>query len=352
VPCLNIEQNNGKHIYSFIVNGKDINKFASISRIARDGKGELEGYQRPEIINHVNEIAHYLDRKDAMLPNSIVIAFNKPLSFNPLTMNNHTSNMGTLKLPIGNLNRSGWIVDGQQRAAAIRKIKKSNFPVSIIAFESTSVEDERTQFLLVNSAKALPKSLIYELLPSVDQSVPKHLMKRQKAYRVLEKLNLDPYSPFFQRIKTTTTKGLDTVTIQDTSVLKMIENSFENGALQTFNNSYHETHKILCNFWGAVKVYYSKAWDLKPKDSRLTHGVGIISMGYIMDAVCYKLKGRWKIPPKNAFIDEIDILGHQIAWTQGVWVFSKEMRMPWNELQNTTRHTELVTNYLIRIYKH
>ena len=77
---------------------------------------------------------------------------------------------------------------------------------------------------------------------------PKHLMKRQKAYRVLEKLNLDPYSPFFQRIKTTTTKGFDTVTIQDTSVLKMIENSFENGALQTFNNSYHEAHKILCNF--------------------------------------------------------------------------------------------------------
>ena len=350
-PCLQAKQNNGKYIYSFIANGKDIPKFASVSRIARNDSGVLEGYQRTEISEHIDDIAKYLEKRNAILPNSIVIAFDKPLEFDPTTSATKDTVVGQLTLPIGNQNKSGWIVDGQQRTAAIRKTKKSRFPVSVIAFESASIEDERTQFFLVNSAKPLPKSLVYELLPSIDRSVPKRLIKRQRAYRVLEKLNLDAHSPFFQRIKTTTTKGLDTVLIQDTSVLKMIENSFENGALAKFGDSYSDIHKFLSNYWKAVQQQYGYAWDMKPRESRLTHGVGIVSLGYIMDAISYKLSDRWSTPPTSIFLKELALLGDDIAWTEGTWKFSNKMMLPWNELQNTTRHIELVTNFLIRRYR-
>jgi len=45
------------------------------------------------------------------------------------------------------------------------------------------------------------------------------------------------------------------------------------------------------------------------------------------------------------------ILGDKIPWTNGTWQFSRDMIIPWDEIQNTSRHSELVTNYLIRRYK-
>ena len=41
VPCIRSEQSKGRYIYSFVVNGKQIPQFASISRISRDGDGGL-----------------------------------------------------------------------------------------------------------------------------------------------------------------------------------------------------------------------------------------------------------------------------------------------------------------------
>ena len=131
----------------------------------------------------------------------------------------------------------------------------------------------------------------------------------------------------------------------------MIENSFENGALQSFNNAHNEIHAFLCNYWSAVNEYYNNAWNLRPRESRLTHGVGIISMGYIMDAISYKLSNQWKIPPARIFKKELETLGGDISWTKGVWRFSKDMILPWDELQNNGRHIDLVTNYLIRKYR-
>ena len=76
---------------------------------------------------------------------------------------------------------------------------------------------------------APPKSLVYELLPSLDGAIPPKFAKRQRAYRLLELLNHGQDSPFRGRIKTETNKTDPQAVIKDLSVLKMIENSFENG---------------------------------------------------------------------------------------------------------------------------
>lgn len=55
-----------------------------------------------------------------------------------------------------------------------------------------------------------------------------------------------------------------------------------------------------------MKGRYSEAWELPPKMSRLTHGVGIVSMGYIMDTVSYRLAGSdHSIPKTEQFAHEI-----------------------------------------------
>jgi DGQHR domain-containing protein len=349
VPCIKTRQNNENNIFSFVANGKDISKFASISRIKRENM-KLVGYQRPEIEEHINDIKSYLERRDAMLLNSLVIAFNKKLNFIENGICPHGT-LGTLEIPVGGEEKVGWIVDGQQRAAALRGLNRDIFPVPVVGFESKGDKEEREQFVFVNNTRPLPKSLVYELLPSIGTSVPPKLKKRQKAYRLLERLNLDQDSPLYTRIKTITSRHLVTANIKDLSVLKMIENSMENGILNKYNDGVEEPLKILKNYWSAVKEYYDLAWSMPPKQSRLTHGAGIISMGYIMDSISFRLSEHWSVVPKQTFLKELDLLGREIPWTEGRWVFSNDMVLPWNEIQNTNKHIDLVANYLIRKYK-
>ena len=65
-----------------VVDGKDISKIASVTRVSRD-QYKLFGYQRPEIVNHITEIREYLESPSAMLPNSIVIAFDSKTVLQP-----------------------------------------------------------------------------------------------------------------------------------------------------------------------------------------------------------------------------------------------------------------------------
>ena len=75
-------------------------------------------------------------------------------------------------------------------------------------------------------------------------------------------------------------------------------------------------------------------------------------MGYVMDTVAYRLVGNdLGIPRIEKFADELARLGDGIPWTDGVWEFSRATRQPWNALQNTNAHIELLTNHLIRKYR-
>ncbi len=351
VPCIKTQQSEKNSIFSFVVDGKDIPKFANISRIKRGKNAELLGYQRPELTEHINDIRTYLEKKDAVLPNSIVISFNKKLAFNESRKVNEHSKIGTLEIPIGNDGKAGWIVDGQQRAAALRNLKREKFPVSVIGIETLNHDREREQFVLVNNTRPLPKSLIYELLPTLGDAIPPKLKKRQRAYRLLEKLNFDEDSPFYRRIKTVTFSHVEMANIKDLSVLKMIENSMENGILHKYSGGTKNPLKILNNFWSAVQSYYGNAWELPPKKSRLTHGVGIISMGYIMDAIAFKFNQEWNVVPRKVFFDELNAIGKDVPWVSGNWRFGTDMVLPWNEVQNNNKHINLVTNFLIRRYK-
>ena len=62
-------------VYSFFIDGRDIFKIADITRISRDDAGELKGFQRKSIQNHISGIVEYLHQKDVLFPNAIILAF-------------------------------------------------------------------------------------------------------------------------------------------------------------------------------------------------------------------------------------------------------------------------------------
>ena len=94
-------------------------------------------------------------------------------------------------IPLDEEERPGWIVDGQQRAAAIRDARVDAFPIFVNAFITEEVAEQRAQFILVNSTKPLPKGLIHELLPATEAPLPLALHKKRLPALLLERLNYD-----------------------------------------------------------------------------------------------------------------------------------------------------------------
>src|SRR5581483_10599941 len=147
-------QGRNRLLYSFAIDGKQLPLVATVSRVHRDSAAQIQGYQRPEVLSHIGAIRRYIESSDAMIPNALVIAFDKRVRFEPTGDADKDDGFvtpGVLVIPLDpkapEEERPGWIVDGQQRAAAIREARVRNFPVCVTAFISDSDADQRSQFI-------------------------------------------------------------------------------------------------------------------------------------------------------------------------------------------------------------
>lgn len=359
LPALEIQQGPARRLYTFAIDGKLIPQIATVSRVRRDANTQLHGYQRPENLAHVAAIRRYLDTDESpMLPNAVVIAFDNRVRFESSGPKERGSYVrhGHLIIPIDSAiddaDKPGFIVDGQQRCAAIRDAQIAAFPICVTAFITKEHADQRSQFILVNSTKALPKGLIHELLPGTAGALPGPLMVRQLPATLLEKLNFDPKSPLHRRIQTPTNPS---GVIKDNSILKMLENSLSDGALYPYRGdgglpNVGFMYTLVTNYWSAVADVFSEAWNKKrPRDSRLIHGAGIVSMGFLMDEIVRR--GQSGIPAPDEFAAELKIIKDDCSWTEGAWRFDSDTIRQWNDIQNTSRDVKRLTDYLLGCYR-
>lgn len=359
-PALEVSQGNERRLYTFAVDGKELPKFTTVTRLRRDER-QIEGYQRPEVLTHVRAIRSYIESPSPMIPNAIVVAFDTRVRFEPSPKSGASGGYttpGVLVIPIDETladeDKPGWIVDGQQRCAAVREADVSEFPLCVTAFITANVGEQRAQFILVNSTKPLPKGLIYELLPSTEGPLPPALMLKRFPSFISERLNHDEDSPLHHLIQTPTNP--DGV-IKDNSVLKMLQNSLSDGCLyhyrdpDTGSGDIEEILLILKPFWAAVKSVFEDAWGLPPRKSRLMHGVGIASLGYLMDAITESYLARGTFPDGTDYAQELKLIHGVCAWTGGYWNFGQDSFRPWNDLQNIGKDTKMLTNHLLTEYK-
>src|ERR1700733_7098366 len=358
LPALEIVQGRNRTFYSFAVDGKLLPKFATVSRIRRDGDDLVAGYQRPEVFSHIAEIRNYIESRDPLLPNAIVLAFDQRVRFVPAEIGESSySRWGTLIIPLTNsdetTSKPGLIVDGQQRAAAIREARIDSFPICATAFIANDDREQREQFILVNSTKPLPKGLIYELLPTTEMKLPALLQRRRFPAQLLSRLNSDGESPLKGKIRTPTTPS---GVVQDNSILKMLENSLSDGVLYRYRDAatndpdVESMLKVVKSFWKAASTVFPKAWGLPPAKSRLMHGAGIIAMGYLMDAIGERLRDGG-VPQEEQFRHDLLPLAYVCRWTYGYWDFGPGVQRKWNEVQNTPRDVQMLANYLMVQYK-
>lgn len=362
VPAIRVRQGPKRTLYTFAIDGKELDSFAALSRVGRKQSGDLLGYQRPEVLSHIGEIRSYLESKDPLIPNALVIAFDKSVKFQPAKHEKKSSGSdyatpGTLVIPRPTgqapTSRPGWIVDGQQRTAAIRQARLKKFPVCVTAFVAEDEQEQREQFILVNSTKPLPKGLIYELLPQTSTRLPSLLQRRRFPAYLMNRLNLDVDSPLRGRIQTPTT---ETGFIKDNSILKMLENSLTDGILYRFRDvgraesDVESMLETLQQFWKAVAQVFAEAWDLPPRRSRLTHGAGVISLGFLMDAIGDRHRAQG-VPTTEVFEKDLAPLADVCRWTNGYWDFGPGAQRKWNEIQNTSKDIQVLSNYLMGQYK-
>lgn len=359
--ALRIVQNEATPLYLFALSAAEVDSVAAVARISRDEAGKLIGYQRPEKKSHVQQILDYLDSGDVLFPNGLILALPSTVRFRSSrgpSANDGLATAGTLEIPVAEEDgpRPAWIVDGQQRSLALARTKNTGLAVPVAGFVTETLEEQREQFLRVNTVQPLPSNLVTELLPEVTAAPSPRLSARKLPSALVDMLNQDPDSPFYGLIRRASSDAdkRKQLVITDMSLVKAFDDSLRHpmGALFMYRNIATNTtdtegiQRLLVAYWSAVRLTFPQAWGLPPTESRLMHGVGIRAMSSLMSRVALHVDLRGTTPV-DAFRHELDRIAPLCRWTSGVW---EEINLPWNELQNTPRHIQALSGYLLRIY--
>ncbi len=320
-------------------------RFAVIERAGRDGEGRLSGFQRPQIAAHIREIRDYLETEHAVLPNPVVVAFTRGMAV-------EDGPAGTCRVTVDlSDGPPGFVVDGQQRLTALSQIEGKRFEVFVSALVCADEAELRRQFVLINNTRPLPKSLIYELLPTVEGGLPRRLSDRALAADLAARLNWEKGSPLEGKVHQHTNPG---GVVSDTALQRVVMNSLAGGGamrdLARRAGGAEPCYRVLAEYFWAVRATFPDvAWDRKtPKTSRLVHGAGIVAMGHVMDLL-YQVEGA---DTCDGFRHGLACLADQAAWTEGEWDFGGGDVRHWRAIQNNPRDIAVLSQHLIGLVRH
>jgi DGQHR domain-containing protein len=328
-------------VFVFAAKPTDVLAYSEIERVGRDDNGELKGFQRHQIASHIKEIRDYLSRDDALLPNAVILAFVDGVQLKD-------TDHGTVEVTIEAVDgKPGFVVDGQQRLSALSGIEKPGFEVFVSALVCKDYNELRQQFVLINNTRPLPKTLIYELLPTVE-GLPDRFTARKFAARIVDRLNYLPGGALEGEVRQhTNPKGV----LSDTALQKLIMNSASDGAIRDFVQ-YEDREERAVNFvnefFAAVASVFGPQWHgMTPRQSRLRHGAGLVSMGFVMDLL-YSSESAIQ---RHQFERCLRMLQPHTAWTSGQWPLAEYDNRAWNGIQNTPIDIDLLARYLVNAMK-
>lgn len=327
-------------VLTFAATASDILQFAQIERVARDAQGDLFGFQRPQIAGHIREIHDYLIKPDSILPNAVVVAFTDRVEVEDL-------GSGVAKITIDmEKGPPGLVVDGQQRLSALSATQRDDFQVFVAAMVCRDEAELRRQFVLINNTRPLPKSLIYELLPTV-KGLPNRMEVRSAAAALTARLNYSDISSLKGMIRQHTNPA---GVIIDTAVQRALMASLSDGVMRELiqeDNGQRKCMLLASEFFRAVAHEFKDDWIAHtPKTSRLVHSAGIQSMGYVMELLAADGARSW-----TEFADGLKCLKGKTAWTSGTWDFGDGDVRRWNLIQNVNRDILALIHYLTGVVR-
>lgn len=324
----------------------DVCSVARIERVARSESGELSGFQRPLIAKHIREISSYLKESNAVLPNALVVAFVGG-TVDVRMLDDRICEL-TVQVPDG-AEPPGFVVDGQQRLSALTDSARGDFEAFVSVLVCRDIEELRQQFVLINNTRPLPKSLIYELLPTV-AGLPQRFDSRTLGAKMVELLNFRAESALRGLILQHTNAG---GLVRDTVVQKLVMNSWNSGALRDLRDEpdcLECCYGLVNDFFLAVRDVWPECFELdfkttsrRKRVSRLLHGTSIVALGFVMDL----LVSRTDAASREEFAAGLKLIAKDCHWTEGSWDFSGHC-VPYDGLQYTSQDISLLAHFLCR----
>lgn len=330
-------------VITFAASAEEVLKFAIIERVSRDEQGDLFGFQRPQIAGHIREIQDYLAKPDSILPNAVVVAFTDRVE---VEVDAPEKGLCRITIDLDN-GIPGLVVDGQQRLTALTATRRTDFQLFVSAMVCRDEAELRRQFVLINNTRPLPKSLIYELLPTV-RGLPPRLEIRSAAASLTARLNYSSLSSLKGQISQHTNPiGM----ISDNAVQKVLLASLSDGVMRDLikqPDGERQCLVLISEFFEAVRLNFPDDWYAhKPSSSRLVHGAGIQAMGYVMET----LAGLDGARDKSAFSAGLKCLKGKTAWTSGSWNFGDGDVRHWKAIQNVNRDIMALAHHLTSIVR-
>ena len=353
--ALRIRQGKDRPLYLFSLNAGEIFQVASVAHLSRNASGKLTGYQRSTSKSQVRDIVDYLGESDALMPNSLTLALSQDATFEAISEDKDLPAYGLLSIPLpaNGENKPNHIVDGQQRIVALMQAGREDFSLPVGAFVSEGIGMERGQFVRINGAKNLPRSLVTELLPTLDAPLPPGMEKRKAPSKLCDWLSRDTSSPFcglIHRASTSRRERKQTV-VSDTPLISVIEQSLSSpsGCLFRYHNlatgevDFDGAQSVLRTYWTGVKNAFPDAWGKSPKRSRLMHTAGIRVMGRLMDHVMPITPHPGEDPVRQVE-RELKQIAPACHWTSGRWEALGDVR--WDDLKANAKHVNRLVEHL------
>jgi DGQHR domain-containing protein len=359
--ALRLAQSAGNDVFLLSLSPTDLLAIATVSSDKNQPPAELLGSDRPTLGRHIADIRSSLESDDAVMLTVIVLALSPEVRFRSSRgpdVSDGLATSGTIEIPLRTRagRKPAWLLDGYFRLQALSDPKHKDFAVPVCAFVADDPDVLRQQFDRIHSTHPLPAGFADRLLPRRAVAISPRIGAQELPDAVCQWLNNDPESPFHQLIGPKEPgKAASRLPVSRAALGETIADSLSSpyGALFPYRNIAGGETDVdgLCNalntYWAAVKSVFPEAWGKPPKKSRLMHPVGIRTMGRLMNRV---------LPAVDLAADdriqqaarELQKIGPLCRWTNGVW--ESLDGLGWDRLENTTRHEDLVSNFLIRAY--
>lgn len=294
-----VTKQNDYDIFTFPVNAKSFLEFVHFKSRSED---QENGVQRPFDSKRSRIIAEAIDSGDLFIPNSIIV--NLKLRENELKL----SDILTDDKKYLDLNKAKqilvekgiaprelfFVIDGQHRLRAFEYVETSKYNLIVTSFIDLYISEVADIFVQINyNQKPVNKSLAYDLLGITERVFPGYKLY----HNVVDRLNSDVDSPFFDEIKMIGTgPGL----ISQASIISAIEKyrlekrlGYDEGKIEE-----DKFYLLLKIYFNSIKITYNEIWN--SKSTILTKSIGLRSMFKFMpDLINHMEKHSMKFDIEN-----------------------------------------------------
>jgi len=284
LPAICVKQK-GATLYLTSITPRVLRQIADVD-VCDPARGRPDGYQRPREDSRCRQLARYIEQEDSILPNSLLLNIRPDgprSSFHSLPTDR---GFGYLELPLER--GAAWIVDGQHRNGAFEFTSEEyqDLPLPAVFIDGFDRVREATTFFVVNSKQknVSPSLKYFDLMRFADKELRRWLEGPEgdwkvRAGQLVERLNNDEDSPWYQRINLTGARGTKRP-VNLVSFITALQTVVQDRWFNTLPDA--RQVELLKQFWNAVRVVWPQPWrSNKPREYVLLKSLGVYAMSHV-----------------------------------------------------------------------